>query len=70
MITIIIIAITCIVSILCFNMLTLYFFGRVVEQYFDAVFGNVIGYLALRILPISARFAIFVENYTCYLPIE
>ena len=94
MITIIIIAITCIVSILCFNgtlngnrlifnayqvwhrkewyrmftsgiihsgwghlffnMLTLYFFGRVVEQYFGAAFGNVIGSILYIVLYVSA----------------
>ena len=94
MITVIIIAITCIVSILCFNgelkgsklifnayqvwhrkewyrmltsgmihsgwghlffnMLTLYFFGRVVEQYFSAAFGGVIGTVLYVVLYVSA----------------
>ena len=94
MITIIIIAITCIVSILCFNgtlngnklifnayqvwhrkewyrmltsgmihsgwghlffnMLTLYFFGRVVEQYFSAAFGGVLGTVLYVVLYVSA----------------
>lgn len=94
MITVIIIAITCIVSILCFNgtlngnklifnayqvwhrkewyrmltsgiihsgwghlffnMLTLYFFGRVVEQYFSAAFGGVPGAVLYIVLYVSA----------------
>ena len=94
MITVIIIAITCIVSILCFNgtlngnklifnayqvwhrkewyrmltsgmihsgwghlffnMLTLYFFGRVVEQYFSAAFGGVLGTVLYGMLYVSA----------------
>ena len=94
MITVIIIAITCIVSILCFNgtlngnklifnayqvwhrkewyrmltsgmihsgwghlffnMLTLYFFGRVVEQYFSAAFGGVLGAVLYVVLYVSA----------------
>lgn len=94
MITVIIIAITCIVSILCFNgtlngnklifnayqvwhrkewyrmltsgiihsgwghlffnMLTLYFFGRVVEQYFSAAFGGVPGAVLYVMLYVSA----------------
>ena len=94
MITVIIIAITCIVSILCFNgtlngnklifnayqvwhrkewyrmltsgiihsgwghlffnMLTLYFFGRVVEQYFSAAFGGVLGAVLYVMLYVSA----------------
>ena len=94
MITIIIIAITCLVSILCFNgnlngnkllfnayqvwhrkewyrmftsgiihsgwghlffnMLTLYFFGRVVEQYFSAVFGGALGTFLYIVLYISS----------------
>ena len=94
MITVIIIAITCIVSILCFNgtlngnklifnayqvwhrkewyrmltsgmihsgwghlffnMLTLYFFGRVVEQYFSAAFGGVLGAVLSVVLYVSA----------------
>lgn len=94
MITIIIIAITCLVSLLCFNgrlngsrllfnayqvwhrkewyrlftsgvihsgwghlffnMLTLYFFGRVVEQYFAAVFGDIIGSILYIALYVSA----------------
>ena len=94
MITVIIIAITCIVSILCFNgtlngnklifnayqvwhrkewyrmltsgmihsgwghlffnMLTLYFFGRVVEQYFSAAFGRVLGTVLYVVLYVSA----------------
>ena len=94
MITVIIIAITCIVSILCFNgtlngnklifnayqvwhrkewyrmltsgmihsgwghlffnMLTLYFFGRVVEQYFSAAFGGVLGAILYVVLYVSA----------------
>ena len=94
MITIVIIAITCLVSILCFNgrlngsrllfnsyqvwhrkewyrmltsglihagwghlffnMLTLYFFGRVVEQYFMATFGNVTGAILYVVLYVSA----------------
>ena len=94
MITVIIIAITCIVSILCFNgtlngnklifnayqvwhrkewyrmltsgiihsgwghlffnMLTLYFFGRVVEQYFSATFGGVPGAVLYVMLYVSA----------------
>ena len=94
MITVIIIAITCIVSILCFNgtlngnklifnayqvwhrkewyrmltsgmihsgwghlffnMLTLYFFGRVVEQYFSAAFGGILGAVLYVMLYVSA----------------
>ena len=94
MITVIIIAITCIVSILCFNgtlngnklifnayqvwhrkewyrmltsgiihsgwghlffnMLRLYFFGRVVEQYFSAAFGGVLGAVLYVVLYVSA----------------
>ena len=94
MITVIIIAITCIVSILCFNgtlngnklifnayqvwhrkewyrmltsgimhsgwghlffnMLTLYFSGRVVEQYFSAAFGGVLGAVLYVMLYVSA----------------
>ena len=94
MITVIIIAITCIVSILCFNgtlngnklifnayqvwhrkewyrmltsgiihsgwghlffnMLTLYFFGRVVEQYFSTAFGGVLGAVLYVMLYVSA----------------
>lgn len=94
MITVIIIAITCIVSILCFNgtlngnklifnayqvwhrkewyrmltsgiihsgwghlffnMLTLYFFGRIVEQYFSAAFGGVPGAVLYVVLYVSA----------------
>ena len=94
MLTVIIIAITCIVSILCFNgtlngnklifnayqvwhrkewyrmltsgmihsgwghlffnMLTLYFFGRVVEQYFSAAFGGVLGTVLYVVLYVSA----------------
>ena len=94
MITVIIIAITCIVSILCFNgtlngnklifnayqvwhrkewyrmltsgiihsgwghlffnMLTLYFFGRVVEQYFSVAFGGVLGAVLYVMLYVSA----------------
>ena len=94
MITVIIIAITCIVSILCFNgtlngnklifnayqvwhrkewyrmltsgmihsgwghlffnMLTLYFFGRVVEQCFSAAFGGVLGAVLYVVLYVSA----------------
>ena len=94
MITVIIIAITCIVSILCFNgtlngnklifnayqvwhrkewyrmltsgiihsgwghlffnMLTLYFFGRVVEQFFSAAFGGVLGTVLYVVLYVSA----------------
>lgn len=94
MITVIIIAITCIVSILCFNgtlngnklifnayqvwhrkewyrmltsgiihsgwghlffnMLTLYFFGRVVEQCFSAAFGGVLGTVLYVVLYVSA----------------
>ena len=94
MITVIIIAITCIVSILCFNgtlngnklifnayqvwhrkewyrmltsgiihsgwghlffnMLTLYFFGRVVEQCFSAAFGGVPGAVLYVVLYVSA----------------
>ena len=94
MITVIIIAITCIVSILCFNgtlngnklifnayqvwhrkewyrmltsgiihsgwghlffnMLTLYFFGRVVEHYFSAAFGGVLGTVLYVVLYVSA----------------
>ena len=94
MITVIIIAITCIVSILCFNgtlngnklifnayqvwhrkewyrmltsgiihsgwghlffnMLTLYFFGRVVEQCFSAAFGGVLGAVLYVMLYVSA----------------
>lgn len=94
MITIIIIAITCLVSIMCFNgnlngnkllfnayqvwhrkewyrmftsgiihsgwghlffnMLTLYFFGSVVEQYFSAVFGGALGSFLYIVLYISA----------------
>ncbi len=37
-----------------FNMLTLYFFGRVVEQYFAAVFGSQTGILLYVILYVSA----------------
>ena len=94
MITVIIIAITCIVSILCFNgtlngnklifnayqvwhrkewyrmltsgiihsgwghlffnMLTLFFFGRIVEQYFSAAFGGVPGAVLYVVLYVSA----------------
>ena len=94
MLTVIIIAITCIVSILCFNgtlngnklifnayqvwhrkewyrmltsgmihsgwghlffnMLTLYFFGRVVEQFFSAAFGGVLGTVLYVVLYVSA----------------
>ena len=94
MITVIIIAITCIVSILCFNgtlngnklifnayqvwhrkewyrmltsgiihsgwghlffnMLTLFFFGRIVEQYFTAAFGGVLGAVLYVMLYVSA----------------
>ena len=94
MLTVIIIAITCIVSILCFNgtlngnklifnayqvwhrkewyrmltsgmihsgwghlffnMLTLCFFGRVVEQYFSAAFGGVLGAVLYVMLYVSA----------------
>ena len=94
MITVIIIAITCIVSILCFygtlngnklifnayqvwhrkewyrmltsgmihsgwghlffNMLTLFFFGRIVEQYFTAAFGGVPGAVLYVMLYVSA----------------
>lgn len=94
MLTVIIIAITCIVSILCFNgtlngnklifnayqvwhrkewyrmltsgmihsgwghlffnMLTLYFFGRVVEQYFSAALGGVLGTVLYVVLYVSA----------------
>lgn len=94
MITVIIIAITCIVSILCFNgtlngnklifnayqvwhrkewyrmltsgmihsgwghlffnMFTLYFFGRVVEQCFSAAFGGVLGTVLYVVLYVSA----------------
>lgn len=94
MVTIVIIAITCIVSVLCFNgtlngnklvfnayqvwhkkelyrmftsgtihagwghlffnMLTLYFFGRVVEQYFGAVFGDVMGAVLYVFLYVSS----------------
>lgn len=94
MITVIIIAITCIVSILCFNgtlngnklifnayqvwhrkewyrmltsgiihsgwghlffnMLTLFFFGRIVEQYFSAAFGGIPGAVLYVVLYVSA----------------
>lgn len=94
MVTIIIIAITCLISILCFNgrlngskllfnayqvwhrrewyrmftsgmihsgwghlffnMLTLYFFGRVVEQYFAAAFGDILGTVLYVVLYVSA----------------
>ena len=94
MVTVILIAITCLVSILCFtgtlngnrllfnaysvwhrkewhrmlthglvhggwghlffNMLTLYFFGRVVEQYFTLVFGSTIGIVLYVVLYVSA----------------
>ena len=94
MVTIIIIGITCLVSILCFNgrlngskllfnayqvwhrrewyrmftsgiihsgwghlffnMLTLYFFGRVVEQYFAAAFGDILGTALYVVLYVSA----------------
>lgn len=94
MVTIIIIGITCLVSILCFNgrlngskllfnayqvwhrrewyrmftsgmihsgwghlffnMLTLYFFGRVVEQYFAAAFGDILGTVLYVVLYVSA----------------
>jgi len=37
-----------------FNMLTLYFFGRVVEQYFSAVFGSVPGGILYIVLYVSA----------------
>lgn len=39
---------------LLFNMLTLYFFGRVVEQYFGAVFGTGTGTLLYVVLYVSA----------------
>lgn len=39
---------------LIFNMLTLYFFGTVVEQFFGAVFGNVLGGILYIVLYISA----------------
>ena len=94
MVTVIIIAVTCLVSILCFtgalntnkllfhaysvwhrkewyrmltyglvhggwghlffNMLTLFFFGRVVEQYFAAAFGDTTGIILYLILYVSA----------------
>lgn len=94
MITLILITITCLVSILCFtgrldankllfhaysvwhrkewyrmltyglvhggwghlffNMLTLFFFGRVVEQYFAVAFGNVLGIVLYIVLYVSA----------------
>ena len=94
MITIILIAITCLVSLLCFtgrldankllfhaysvwhrkewyrmltyglvhggwghlffNMLTLFFFGRVVEQYFAVAFGDVLGIVLYVVLYVSA----------------
>ena len=94
MVTIILIAITCLVSILCFtgrldankllfhaysvwhrkewyrmltyglvhggwghlffNMLTLFFFGRVVEQYFAVAFGDVLGIVLYVVLYVSA----------------
>ena len=37
-----------------FNMLTLYFFGRVVEQYFTLVFGSTIGIVLYVVLYVSA----------------
>ena len=37
-----------------FNMLTLYFFGRVVEQYFVAAFGGVLGTVLYIVLYVSA----------------
>lgn len=37
-----------------FNMLTLYFFGRVVEQYFAVIFGDIIGSILYIALYISA----------------
>ena len=37
-----------------FNMLTLYFFGRVVEQYFSAAFGGVLGTVLYVVLYVSA----------------
>ena len=37
-----------------FNMLTLYFFGRVVEQYFGATFGGILGTVLYIILYVSA----------------
>lgn len=94
MVTIILIAITCLVSLLCFtgrldankllfhaysvwhrkewyrmlsyglvhggwghlffNMLTLFFFGRVVEQYFSLAFGDTLGVILYVILYVSA----------------
>ena len=39
---------------LLFNMLTLYFFGRVVEQYFGAAFGGVLGTVLYIVLYVSA----------------
>ena len=39
---------------LLFNMLTLYFFGTVVEQYFDAAFGHTLGIILYVILYVSA----------------
>ena len=94
MVTIILISITCLVSILCFtgrldankllfhaysvwhrkewyrmltyglvhggwghlffNMLTLFFFGRVVEQYFAVAFGDVLGIVLYIVLYVSA----------------
>lgn len=106
MITIAIIAITCLVSILCFNgtlngnkllfnayqvwhrkewyrmftsglihsgwghlffnMLTLYFFGRVVEQYFGAVFGNVTGTVLYIVLYVSALAVSSIGDFVKY----
>lgn len=37
-----------------FNMFTLYFFGRVVEQYFAAAFGDVLGTVLYVVLYVSA----------------
>ena len=37
-----------------FNMLTLYFFGRVVEQYFSLAFGNTLGIVLYVVLYVSA----------------
>ena len=39
---------------LIFNMLTLYFFGRVVEEYFAAAFGNTLGIVLYVVLYVSA----------------
>ena len=39
---------------LIFNMITLYFFGRVVEMYFDAIFGDVTGSVLFIVFYVTA----------------